>query len=179
MVNGLVGLEKTLESPLDCKEMSPVYTRCNQSWIFIGRTDDDTPIFWPTDAKNWLSGKDPDAEKDWRQEEKGMTENDGWMASPTWWTWVWASSESWWWTGRPGVLQFTGLQEVSHNWATELNWRAQNSQEKKNTQKRLQYCLSATSLLNIFVNLSSTPGCCCLKWISQISEVAQNGKNKN
>ena len=47
---------------------------------------------------------------------------DGWMASPTWWTWVWVNSRSWWWTGRPGMLQFTGLQRVGHNWATELNW---------------------------------------------------------
>ena len=72
-----VVLEKTLESPLDCKKIQPVYPKGNKSWIFIGRTDaeSETPIFWPPDAKNWLIGKDPDAGKDWRQEEKGMTEN--------------------------------------------------------------------------------------------------------
>ena len=72
-----VVLKKTLESPLDCKEIKPVNPKGNQSWIFIGRTDDEAevPILWPPDAKNWLSGKDPDARKDWRQEEKGTTED--------------------------------------------------------------------------------------------------------
>ena len=71
-----VVLEKTLESPLDCKEIKPVHPKGNQSWIFIGRTDAEaeTPILWPPDAKNWLTGKDADAEKDWRQVERGMTE---------------------------------------------------------------------------------------------------------
>ena len=70
-------LEKTLESPLDCKEMKPVNLK-DQSWIFIERTDaeDETPILWPPDAKNWLTEKDPDAGKDWRQEEKGTTKNE-------------------------------------------------------------------------------------------------------
>ena len=104
-----VVLEKTLESPLDCKEIQPVYPKGNQSWIFwifIGRTDAEAeiPILWPPNAKNWLTGKDPDAGNDWRLEKKGMTE-DGWMALLTWWTWVWISSGSWWWTGKPGVLQ--------------------------------------------------------------------------
>ena len=83
-----VMLEKTLESPLDCKEIQPVIPKANQSWIFIGRTDfeAEAPILRPPDRKNWLSGKDPDAEKDRRQEEKGMTE-DGMaaMVSPTLW----------------------------------------------------------------------------------------------
>ena len=72
-----VMLEKTLKSPLDCKEFKPVNPKGNQPWIFIGRTDAEaeTPIFWPPDEKNWLLGKDPDAGKDWRQEEKGMTEH--------------------------------------------------------------------------------------------------------
>ena len=67
-------LEKTLESPLDCKEIKPVNPKGNQSWIFIGRmnAEAETPILWPPDAKNWLIGKDPDAGKAWRQEEKGM-----------------------------------------------------------------------------------------------------------
>ena len=77
-----VVLEKTLESPLDCKEIKPVNPKGSQSWILIGRTDAEaqTPILWPPDVKNWLIGKDPDAGKDWRQEEKGMTEDEmfGW-----------------------------------------------------------------------------------------------------
>ena len=81
------------------------------------------PILWPPDAKTGLIGKDPDAGKDWRQEEKGDDRGwDGWMASPTQWTWVWVDSGSWWWTGRPGVLWFMGSQRVGHDWATELNW---------------------------------------------------------
>ena len=69
--------EKILESPLDCKEVQPVHPKGNQFWTFIGRTDAEaeTPILWPPDAKNGLIGKDPDAGKDWRQEEKGMTED--------------------------------------------------------------------------------------------------------
>ena len=70
-------VEKNLESPLGCKEVEPVHPRGNQSWMFFGRTDAEaeTPILWPLDAKNWHIGKDPDAEKDWRQEEKGMAED--------------------------------------------------------------------------------------------------------
>ena len=79
-------LEKTLESPLDCKEIQPVHPKGDQSWIFIGRTDAEaeTPILWPPDVKNWLIWKDPDARKDWRQEEKGTTEDGmvGWHQWP-------------------------------------------------------------------------------------------------
>ena len=72
-----VVLEKTLESPLDCKEIQPVNPKGNQSWIVIGRTDTEaeTPVLWPPDVKNWLIGKDPDAGKDGRLEEKGTTED--------------------------------------------------------------------------------------------------------
>ena len=80
-----VVLEKTLESPLDYKEIQPIHPKGNQSWIFIGRTDveAETPVLWPPDAKNWLIGKDPDAGKDWKWEEKGMTDNEmvGWTNS--------------------------------------------------------------------------------------------------
>ena len=78
----MVVLKKALESPLDCKEIQPVHPKGNQSWIFIGRADAEAeaPILWPCHAKNWLIGKDPDAGKDWRQKEKGMTEDEmaGW-----------------------------------------------------------------------------------------------------
>ena len=77
-----VVLEKTLESPLDCKESQPVHSKGDQPWDFFGRNDAEaeTPILWPPDVKNWIIGKDPDAGKDWRQEEKGMTEDEvvGW-----------------------------------------------------------------------------------------------------
>ena len=120
-----VVLEKTLESPLDCKEIQPVHLEGNQSWIFIGRTDAkaETPILWPPDAKSWLIGKD----WFWEGLRGGGGEGDdrgwdGWMASPTQWTSVWVNSGSWWWTGRPGVLRFMGSQRIGHDWATELNW---------------------------------------------------------
>ena len=116
-----------LESHLDCKEIQPVHPKGNQSWIFIGRTnaEAETPILWPPDVKNWLIWKDPDAGKDWGQEEKGTTEDEmvGWQ-SLTQWTWVWVNSGSWWWTGMPGMLWFMGLQRVGHDWVTERNWTA-------------------------------------------------------
>ena len=78
MVPEAVELEKTLESLLDCKEIKPVHPKGNQSWILID-AEVETPILWLPDSKNWLIGKDPDAGKDWRQEEKGMTEVERWL----------------------------------------------------------------------------------------------------
>ena len=117
-----VVLEKTLESPLDCKEIQPVHPKGDQSWVFIGRTDTEaeTPILWPphTKSSHW--------KRLWCWERLGAggegDDRDGWMAPPTPWTWVWVNSGSWWWTGRPGVLGFVGSQRVGHAWATELNW---------------------------------------------------------
>ena len=115
-----VVLEKTLESPLDCKEIQPVHPKGDQSWVFIGRTDveAETPILWPPNRRNWPTGKGPDAWKDWRKEEKGTA--DSWMASLTQCPWVWVSSGSWCWTGKSGVLQSMGSQKVRHEWGTEL-----------------------------------------------------------
>ena len=119
-----VVLEKTLESPLDCKEIQPV-NQGNQSWIFIGRTDAEAeaPRLWPPDGKNWLIGKDQDSGKDWMWEKKGNDRGwDGRMASLTQWTWAWVNSGSCQWRVRPDVLQSMGSQIVGHDWATELNW---------------------------------------------------------
>ena len=82
-----VVLEKTLESPLDCKEIKPVHPKWNQSWIFIGKTDAEaeTPILWLPDVKNWLIGKDPDTGKYWKQRRRVDRGWNGWMASPTGW----------------------------------------------------------------------------------------------
>ena len=116
-----VVLEKTLESPLDGKEIKPVHPKGNQSWIFIGRTgaEAETPILWPPDAKNWLIGKDPDAGKRLKAGGEGDDGGwDGWMASLTGWTWVWASCGRWWWTGRPGVQQSMGSQ----SWTRLSDW---------------------------------------------------------
>ena len=96
--------------------IKPVHPKGNQSWIFIGRTDAEaeTPIIRPTDAKNWLIWKDPDAGKDGRHKKKGTTEDEmvGWHHQ----------LQSWWWTRKLGMLQSTGSQRVRHDWVTELNW---------------------------------------------------------
>ena len=116
---------KTLESRLDCKEIQPVHPKGDQSWVFIGRTDaePETPVLWPPDVKSWLIGKDPDAGKDWGQEEKGTSEDEmvGWHH---------------WWNGHefeqaPGVGGGQGDLaccspwgcRVGHDWATELECR--------------------------------------------------------
>ena len=116
-----VVLEKTLESPLDCKEIKPVHSKRNQSWIFIGRTDAkaEIPILWPLNAKNWLIWKDLVAEKLKAGGEGDNRGWDGWMASPIQWTWVWVNSGSWW---RPGVLQSMGSEIVGLSDWIELNW---------------------------------------------------------
>ena len=116
-----VMLEKTLQSPLDYKEIKPVNLKGNQSWIFIGRTDAEAEVLWPPDVKSQLIGKDPDwcwerLRAGGKGDDRGR---DGWMASPIWWTWVWASSRRWWRTRKPGMLQSMGPQIVRHNWATE------------------------------------------------------------
>ena len=122
-----VVLDKTLKNPLDCKKIQPVHSKGNQSWIFIGRTDAEAEasIVWPPDAQNWLIWKDPNAGKDWRQEEKRRTDRgwNSWMASLTQWTWVWVNSGSWWWTVRPGVLQSMGSQKS--DMTERLNWTEQ------------------------------------------------------
>ena len=116
-----VVLEKTRQSPLDCKELKPVNPKGNQPWIFIEKTDAEAeaPILLPPDVKIWLTGKEPDAWKDWKQE-KGTTEDEmvGWHHQRTW---VWASSGSWWWTVKPGVLQSMGSQsDMTVTQLTEL-----------------------------------------------------------
>ena len=118
-----VMLEKTPESPLDCKEIQPVHPKGDQSWVFIGRTDveAETPILWPSDAKSWLIWKDPDAGKDWGQEETGMTEDKmvGWHP--------WFNGHGFGWT--PGVGDRQGGLACCGSWGhkesdtTELlNW---------------------------------------------------------
>ena len=124
--NWTVVLEKTVESPLDCKKMKPVNLKGNQSWIFIGRTDvkAETPILLPHYAKIWVVWKYPDAGKDWRWEEKGGWQRMSWLDDITdSWMWVWVNSGSWWWTGRLGVLHPMGSQSQTQwsDW-NELNW---------------------------------------------------------
>ena len=107
------------------KEIQPVHSKGDQPWGFFGSNDAkaETPILWPPHAKKRTHWK-----RLWCWEGLGAGEEgddrgwDGWMASLTRWTRVWVNSESWWWTGRPGMLRFMGSQRVGHDWATELNW---------------------------------------------------------
>ena len=118
-----VVLEKTLESPLDCKEIQPVHPKGDQSWVFIGRTDveAETPILWPPDVKSWLIGKDSDAGKDWGQE-KGTAEDEmvGWHHR--------LNGHGFGWTlgvgdGQGGLACCNSWgHRVGHDWVTELNW---------------------------------------------------------
>ena len=118
----IVVLEKTLESPLDCKEIQSALSEGDQSWVFFGRNDAkaETPVLWPPHVKSWPIGKDWCWEGLGAEGEEDDSGWDGWMASLTWWTWVWVNSGSWWWTGRPGMLQFMELQRIGHEWVTEL-----------------------------------------------------------
>ena len=117
------------ERPLDSKEIKPVNPKGNQPWIFTGWTGAEALVLWPPNAKNRLSGKDPEAGKDWGQEEEGT--EDEMVASPTQWTWVWASSGRWKRTEEPGVLPSTGLERVGHNLEAEqqqqLVWMSNSS----------------------------------------------------
>ena len=114
-------LEKTLESPLDCKEIKPVNLKGNQSWIFIGRADAEaeTLILWPADVKtHWKRPRCWERLK--ARGEKDDSGWDGWTASPPRWTWVCVNCGSWCWTGKPGMLQSMGSEGVGHDWVTEL-----------------------------------------------------------
>ena len=143
-----VVLEKTLASPFgDCKEIQPVHPKGNQSWIFIGRTDAaaETWATWCEELTHW---KRPWC---WERLKAGGEGDDrgwdSWMASPTRWAWVWASSRSWWWTGKPGVLQSMGSQRVGQDWATELKWiiRIREFNKMQHT-KSVKNCLCYTQM---------------------------------
>ena len=129
-----VVLEKTLESPLNCKEIKLVNPKRNQLWIFIERTDAEAPTLWCwcKEPTHWTHLK---RLRCWERLKAGGEGDDRgcdcWMASPTQWTWVWVGSGSWWWTGSPGVPWSMESQTAGHDWATELNWT------------RLQYWLQA------------------------------------
>ena len=111
---------KTLESPLDSKEIQPDHLKGNQSWVFNISWNSNTLTTW---YKELTHLKRPWC---WERLKAGGEGDDrgwdGWMASPTQWTWVWVNFGSWWWTRRPGVLRFMGSQRVGHDWVTELNW---------------------------------------------------------
>ena len=130
-----VVLENTLESPLDCKEIQPVHPKGDQSWVFIScsfHSWKDWCWSWNSSTLATWCKELTHLKRPWCWERLGAGGEgddrgwDGWMALPTWWTWVWVGSGSWWWTGRPGVLWFMGSQRVGHDWATELSWTELN-----------------------------------------------------
>ena len=116
-------LEKTLDSPFDFKEIQLVHSKGDQSWVFIGRTDAEaeTPVLWLPHEKSWLIGKDPDAGRDWGQEEKGTTEDRmaGWHHRLDGLEFEWTPGVG---DGQGGLACFMGSQRVERDWATELNW---------------------------------------------------------
>ena len=118
------GLEKTLESPLDCKEILPVNSKGDQSWVFFGRNHAkaETPVLWPPHVKSWLIGKDSDAGRDWGQEEKGTTEDEmaGWHHQLNGHEPEWIPGVG---DGQGGLACCDSWgHRVGHDWATELNW---------------------------------------------------------
>ena len=116
-----VALEKTLESPLDSKEIQPVHPKGNQSWIFIERTnaEAEAPILWPPDTKSQSPWCWERLKAGGEGDDRGQ---DGWMASPTWWTWVWASSGRWWRTEKPDLLQSMACKESDRTeWLNKLS----------------------------------------------------------
>ena len=141
-----VVLEKTLESTLDCKEIQPVRPKGKQSWIFIGRTDPEAPILWPPDEKNWLIWKDPDAGKDWQQEEKGTTENGmvGWHHR--------LNAHGFWWTlgvgnGQRGPLCCSPWGCKESDQTEWLNWTELN--HKQSLQIWINWCLILLRFLSL------------------------------
>ena len=115
------GVEEDSRESLDCKEIQPVQPKGNEYWIFTAGTDAEaeTPILWPPDVNNQLTGKQMLGKIESRRR-RGQ-QRIKWL-SPTQWTWAWACSRSWWWTGKSGMLQSMGSQRVWHDWVAELNW---------------------------------------------------------
>ena len=119
-----VVLEKTLESPLDYKEIQPVHPKGDQSWVFV----EGLMLKLELQYFGHLMRRVDSLDKTWCWEGLGAGGEgddrgwDGWIALLTQWTWVWVNSGSWWWTGSPGLLLFMRWQRVRHDWATELNW---------------------------------------------------------
>ena len=163
-----VVLEKTFESPLDCKEIQPVHPKGNQSWIFTGRTDAKS-FSWSWNSNTLTTWwKEPThCKRPWCWERLKVGEEgddrgwDGWMESSTPWTWIWASSGSWWWIGKPGMLQSMGLQRVGHDWATGMNW-TEEMDYIANITSDLQKRFNETSQGLSFSKLSNGRGGFCL-----------------
>ena len=139
-------LEKTLESPLDYKEIQPVHPKGDQAWVFIGRTDAETeaPILWPPDGKRWLIGNDPDAGKDWRQEEKRMTEDEmvGWHHRLDGHGFEWTPEAG---DGQVGLARCSSWGRKESDTTEQLNW----------TELKIMEVLEFKFNFNIVIRISS------------------------
>ena len=165
-----VVLEKTLESPLDCKEIQPVHPKGDQSWVFIGRTDieAETSILWPPDGKSWLIWKDTDAGKDWGQEEKGMTEDEmaGWHHrldghESEWTPGVGMDREAW----RAAVLGVTKSQTQLSDW-TELNGTSTSVALFLQKLLGVYRIIHGIRQLRSFAAIRIINSCCCIASVS-------------
>ena len=151
-----VVLEKTLGRLLDCKEIQPVHPKGNQSWVFIGRTDAETPNTFGTWCEELTHlkrlGRWERLNAGGERDDRGW---DGWMASLTQWTWVWVNSGSGGWTRKPGVLWSMGSQRVRHDWATELNWKVVRNYHVSLSRREAERKLGKFIVSNICIMSSS------------------------
>ena len=167
---------KTLESPLDCKEVQPVHPKGDQSWVFIGRTDvkAETPVLWPPHVKSWLIGKDPDAGRDWGQEEKGTTEDEmaGWHHRIDGREFEWTLGVG---DGQGGLACCNSWgRRVGHDWATELNWtepypRWQYSSVESSRQQLSSPCKQVIFLNSVF----------CVQFLTKVKDNEQRPNYKH
>ena len=171
-----VVLEKTLESPLGCKEIQPVHPKGDESWMFIERTDveAETPVLWPPDKMSWLIGKDPDAGKDWELEEKWTAEDEiaGWHHQ--------LNAHEFGWT--PGVGNGQGglmcckseSQRVGHDWETELNWRNLETNIPIAFRKKQDAIIIIISIPILFITTwrHQDPWACLLRDVSHLKPLA-------
>ena len=145
-----VVLEKTLESPLDSKEIQQLHFKGKQSWIFIGKTDAEAenPILWPPDVKSWLIGKDPDAGKDWRQEEEGTTEDEmvGWHLRLNGHELEQALGVG---DEQISLVCCSPWGRKGHNWVTELNWTELNSVSWSGARSAAYLCFWKEALTSL------------------------------
>ena len=160
-------LEKTLESPLDCMEIQPVHPKGNQSWIFIGRTDTEakSPILWPPDVKNWLTRKDSDAGKDWRWEEKGMTEGDmvGWHH----WLDGHEFEQDWCWTGKLVMDReawCAAVHGITKSGTRLSDWTEMNSKQLPRCHNSALGPQLQAQACNFGDSLVPPPSCCTTVW---------------
>ena len=154
---------RRLESPLNCKEIQPVHPKGNQS----GYSLEGLMLKWNSNTLATCCEELTHLKRPWCWERLKVGEEgedrgwDGWMASPTQWTWVWVNSGSWWWTGKPGVLQSMGSQRVRHDWATELNWSSSSSSSNRSSSNSS----SSNSSSNKIVFLPLSFALCLGVWV--------------